>query len=150
VGTSTKLVIARQHLNLQQQSLAKEIRSALSKAGQTLSGTVDFSLGSDGKLSMSGSDADKARINALLAADKSVPSLTTRLTNLAKQAQAFDKQSVQTNAAMVAARQAGKTTQNLVTLYQSIMASQSTSKAVFSLSDKSSQVAFSGAVEAKA
>jgi hypothetical protein len=150
LATPTKLVIARQQLNLQQQSLAKEIRSALTKAGQSLSGTVDFSLTSDGKLSVSGSDADKAKINALLAADKSVPSLSTRLTNLAKQAQAFDKQSVQTNAAMVAARQAGKGTQNLVTLYQSIMASQSTSKAVFSLSDKTSQVAFSGAVETKA
>lgn len=150
VATPTRLVIARQQLNLQQQSLAKEIRSALTKAGQSLSGTVDFSLGADGKLSISGSDADKAKINALLAADKSVPSLTTRLANLSKQAQAFDKQSVQTNAAMVAARQAGKGTQNLVTLYQSIMASQSTSKAVFSLSDKTSQVAFSGAVETKA
>lgn len=150
IATPTRLVVARQQLNLQQQSLAKEIRSALTKAGQSLTGTVDFSLASDGKLSISGSDADKAKINALLAADKSVPSLTTRLTNLSKQAQAFDKQSVQTNAAMVAARQAGKGTQNLVTLYQSIMASQSTSKAVFSLSDKTSQVAFSGAVETKA
>ncbi|MGC4063032.1 MAG: hypothetical protein QM749_20195 [Aquabacterium sp.] len=131
IATPTKLVIARQQLNLQQQSLAKEIRSALTKAGQSLSGTVDFSLTSDGKLSVSGSDADKAKINALLAADKSVPSVSTRLTNLNKQAQAFDKQSVQTNVAMVAARQAGKGTQNLVALYQSMMANQSTSQSVF-------------------
>jgi len=149
-NSSTKLTVARQHLNLLQQSLAKDIKSALSKAGQTLTGTVDFSLSSDGKLSVSGNEQDKAHINALLANDKSIPSLATRLTNLNKQAQAFDRQNVQTNAAMVAARQAGKGTQNLVSLYQSIMASQSASTAIFSVSDKTSQVAFSGAVETKA
>jgi hypothetical protein len=37
-----------------------------------------------------------------------------------------------------------------MTLYQSMMTSQTASTAVFSLSDKSSQVAFSGALATKA
>jgi len=147
---STKLVVARQHLNLLQHSLAKDIRAALSKAGQSLTGTVDFRLTADGKLSMSGNDKDKAKVAAVLAADKSVPSLSSRLTDLNKQAASFDRQSVQSNAAMAAARQAGKGAQNLMTLYQSMMTSQTASTAVFSLSDKGSQVAFSGALAASA
>ena len=150
VTPSTKLVVARQHLNLLQHSLAKDLRAALTKAGQALTGTVDFSLTADGKLSMSGSEMDKAKVAAVLAADKSSPSLSSRLTDLNKQAAAFDRQSVQSNAAMAAARQAGKGAQNLMALYQSMMTSQAASTAVFSLSDKTSQVAFSGALAAKA
>jgi len=150
VNPSNKVALARQHLNLLQNGLAKDLRAALTNAGQSLTGTVDFSLTSSGKLSVSGNDHDKAQVAAILSSDKSVPSLSSRLTDLNKQAAAFDRQNVQSSAAMVAASQAGKGTQNLMALYQSMMASQAASTAVFSISDKTSQVAFSGAVTAKA
>jgi hypothetical protein len=145
-----KAAVARQQLNTLQSALGKDIRAALTKAGQHLSGTVDVSLGSDGKLVFSGSDEDKAKLKAALSADKSTPSLTARLVSLAKQAESFDRQSVQSSALTTAARMAGKTSQNLVELYRSLMTTQSSSTAVFSLSDKSSQVAFKGAVSASA
>lgn len=145
-----KAAVARQQLNTLQSALGKDIRAALTKAGQHLSGTVDVTLGSDGKLVFSGSDQDKAKLSAVLSADKSTPSLTSRLVSLAKQAESFDRQSVQSAALTTAARMAGKTSQNLVELYRSLMTTQSSSTAVFSLSDKSSQVAFKGAVSASA
>jgi hypothetical protein len=145
-----KAAVARQQLNTLQSALGKDIRAALTKAGQHLSATVDVTLGADGKLVFSGSDQDKAKLSAVLSADKSTPSLTSRLVSLAKQAESFDRQSVQSAALTTAARMAGKTSQNLVELYRSLMTTQSSSTAVFSLSDKSSQVAFKGAVSASA
>lgn len=145
-----KAAVARQQLNTLQSALGKDIRAALTKAGQHLSGTVDVTLSADGKLVFSGSDEDKAKLTAALSADKSTPSLTSRLVSLAKQAESFDRQSVQSAALTTAARMAGKTSQNLVELYRSLMTTQSSSTAVFSLSDKSSQVAFKGAVSASA
>lgn len=144
--TTARSAAGRLQLNMLQQGLAKDIKAALAKAGKQLTGTVDFTLGSDGKLSVSGNDKDKASITAILNADKSVPSLVSRLTSLNKQAEVFDRQSVQANALSTAARYAGKNSQNLLAMYQSLMSNQSSSSTVFSMSDKTSQVAFKGAV----
>lgn len=144
--TTARSAAARLQLNMLQQGLAKDIKAALTKAGKQLTGTLDFTLGSDGKLTVSGNDKDKASIAAVLNTDKSTPSLTARLTSLHKQAEAFDRQSVQANALSTAARYAGKNSQNLLAMYQSLMSNQSSSTTVFSMSDKTSQVAFKGAV----
>ena len=148
--TSGKSALARQQLNKQQLALAKDLRAALTKSGAQLDGTVDFSVDANGKLSVSGSDADKAKVQAALAADKSTPSLSSRLASLDKQAESFDKQNMQAIAISTAVRMAGKSTQNIMATYQSLMNQQSASSAVFSLSDKTSQLAFNGAVDAKA
>ena len=148
--TSARAAAARQHLNMLQKGLAKDINVALAKTGQKLSGTVEFSVGNDGKLTLSGDEKDKAKIAAVLKADKSVPSLTSRVADLDKQAEAFDKQNVQASAMSTAARRAGKNAQNLLALYQSLMASQTSASAVFSMSDSSSQLAFKGAVSTSA
>lgn len=148
--TSARAAAARQHLNMLQKSLAKDINAALAKAGQKLGGTVEFSVGSDGKLTISGDEKDKAKISAVLKADKSVPSITSRLADLDKQAEAFDKQNVQASALSTAARRAGKNAQNLLALYQSLMASQTSASAVFSMSASTSQLAFKGSVSTSA
>lgn len=148
--TSARAAATRQHLNMLQKSLAKDINAALAKTGQKLSGTVEFSVGADGKLTISGDEKDKAKMAAVLKADKSVPSITSRLADLDKQAEAFDKQNVQASALSTAARRAGKNSQNLLTLYQSLMASQTSASAVFSMSETTSQLAFKGAVSTNA
>ena len=148
--TSARAAAARQHLNMLQKSLAKDINAALAKAGQKLSGTVEFSVGADGKLTISGDEKDKAKMAAVLKADKSVPSMASRLADLDKQAEAFDKQNVQASAMSTAARRAGKSSQNLLALYQSLMSSQTSASAVFSMSASTSQLAFKGAVSTSA
>lgn len=148
--TSGKVALARQQLNKLQLGLAQDLRAALTKAGAHLSGTVDFNVGANGKLTLTGSEADKAKVQAVLAADKSVPSLSSRLTALDKQAESFDRQNLQSIAISTAIRTGGKSAQNVLAKYQSLMSQQPSSAAVFSLSDKTSQLAFNGAVDTKA
>ena len=140
---------SRQELNKIQTALGKDIRTALSKTGYSLTGTIDFTVGSDGKVSVVGSDKDKAAVMAALKADQSAPSLESRIKALDTKAESFDKNYRQAATMQQAAKYAGRGT-NLVQLYSSLMAKQTASSAVFSVSAKDSQIAFKGSVSAQA
>ena len=146
---SHKTTLARQELDKQQQAIAKEFNAALAKAGTPLKGDVSFGIGSDGHLTISGSDTDKASIKAALKADKSNPSLASRIGTLAQRAATLETGVRQSAAISQAARYAGHAT-NVLALYNSLMQQQGSASAVFTLSDKGGALSYRGMVDSTA
>jgi hypothetical protein len=140
---------SEQTLEKQQAALGTDLQAALKKTGVKLAGSVDFSLGTDGKLAMHGSDADKAAATAFLKADGSNPSFSSRLTSLA---QAADKLSggIRQSAAISQAARYGGQGAGVVSLYTSLMQSQDTTPALFSLSASASSLSYPGVLAVKA
>ena len=139
----------RQTLDKLQQGIAKDLKAALQKAGVSLTGTVDFSVGANGALKVAGNAKDQANVQAVLSADRSTPSLAARIKSLDQRVELYDSQNTRSAALTTAARQAGKGS-NVLDLYQSMMSQNTKASAVFSVSDKSSQLAFSGALNSTA
>lgn len=150
IGTF-KATAARQSLDKTQQELAKAIREAVTKAGGALKGEVAFSLDSTNGLKITGSAEDKAVIAAALKADNSSPSLASRLASLTKNAVTLESNNRSNSAISQAARYA-KTPAAVMSLYNTLMAQQSTSSttAVFTLSDKLSSLTYKGVVDTSA
>jgi hypothetical protein len=138
-----------QSLEKQQASLGKDLQAAMAKAGVKLSGSVEYSIGDDGKLAVDGSDADKANATAFLKADTSSPSFTTRLTSLTQAADKLSGSIRQTAAISQAAHYGGQGA-GVVSLYTSLMQSQDTTPAVFSFSVSTSSLTYPGVLAAKA
>ncbi|HIV69777.1 MAG TPA: hypothetical protein H9903_02475 [Candidatus Aquabacterium excrementipullorum] len=149
--TSIKTTMARQTLDKTQQDLAKALREAITKAGGSLKGEVAFSLDSTSGLKITGSDEDKATISAALKADKSSPSLASRLASLTKSAVTLESNNRASSAISQAARYA-KTPAAVMSLYNTLMQQQGTSSttAVFTLADKTSSLTYKGMVNASA
>lgn len=113
----------------------------LQKAGLSLTGTVAFSVCINGALKVSGNAKDHANVQAALNADRSSPSLTARIKSLDQRAEQHNNQNTRSAALTAAARQAGRGC-NVLELYQSMMSLNAPASAVFSVSEKSSQLAF--------
>jgi len=141
--------VAQSALEQKENALAADLRSAMSKAGVKLGGTVEFSIGSDGALAVSGSDADKAAVQGFLKNDKSSPGFVARVKTLASDTDALSTQLRQSAAISQAARYAGRGG-NVMQLYGTLLAQQDASKAVFSLSDSASSLTYPGAMAWKA
>jgi hypothetical protein len=140
---------AEQSLEKDQTSLGKDLQTAMTKAGVKLAGSVDYSIGADGKLAVHGSDADKATAAAFLKADTSSPNFTSRMTSLAQAADKLSGSIRQTAAISQAARYGGQGS-GVVSLYTSLMQSQDTTPAVFSFSGSTSSLTYPGVLAAKA
>jgi hypothetical protein len=140
---------AEQSLEQDQASLGKDLQAAMTKAGVKLAGSVDYSIGTDGKLAVDGSDADKATANAFLKADTSNPSFASRLTSLTQAADKLSGSIRQTAAISQAAHYGGQGA-GVVSLYTSLMQSQDTTPAVFSFSGSTSSLTYPGVLAAKA
>jgi hypothetical protein len=144
-----KATSAQHRLEQKQTTLAGDLRSAMAKAGVALGGSVEFSVGSDGKLAVAGSDKDKAGVAAFLKADTSRPSFTSRVTSLAGEADALSGSLWQSAAISQAARYGGKSGQ-VMSLYGSLLQQQDTTPAVFSLSATTSAITYPGVLTSKA
>jgi hypothetical protein len=138
-----KATSAQHSLEQKETALAGDLRSALSASGVKLSGSVEFSIGSDGTLAMTGSDADKQAVGKFLKSDKSQPSFTSRVTTLAGQADALSATIRQNAAISQAARYAGGPS-GVMSLYSTLMQQQDSTPAVFTLSASGSSLTYPG------
>jgi hypothetical protein len=136
-------------LERNQKALGTELRAALAKAGVKLSGTVDFSVKSDGSVDVKGSDADKAAMKAFLSSDTSQPTFAARIATQAKDALKLSATIQQTAAISQAARSA-KSSAGVMSLYTSFMQQAGTSEAVYSLAASSSSLTYPGSLSANA
>lgn len=150
-STSYKTTRGRQELDKTQQDLAKSLRDAVAKMGGSLKGEVAFSLDSAAGLKITGSDADKATISAALKADKSSPSLASRLASLTKNAVELESTN-RSHAAISQAARHAKNSAGVMALYTTLMQQQqgTSTTAVFAVSDKNSSLSYKGMVNTSA
>ncbi len=136
-------------LERSQKTLGTELRAALDKAGVKLTGTVDFSVKSDGSVEVKGSDADKAAMKAFLNGDTSKPSFATRIATQAKDALKLSA-TIQQSAAISQAAKSAKSAAGVMSLYTSFMQQAGASEAVFSLQAGGSSLTYPGSLSANA
>jgi hypothetical protein len=148
-GRTVQAASAGRALDKQQAALAADLRAAMGKANVKLSGTVEFSVSSDGTVAVKGSDADKSAATAFLKADASQPSFASRIATQARDALDLSSSIQQRAAISQAARYAGKSG-NVMSLYTSLLQQSNTSTAVFSLSAASSSLTYPGSLSTNA
>jgi hypothetical protein len=148
-AATTKSSAAAAVLERNQKALTTELRAALDKAGVKLTGTVDFSVKSDGSVEVKGNDADKAAVKSFLAGDTSKPSFATRIATQAKDALKLSE-TIQQSAAISQAAKSAKSATGVMSLYTSLMQQSGTSAAVYSLSPTSSSLTYPGSLSANA
>ncbi|HSI61061.1 MAG TPA: hypothetical protein VLA16_26120 [Ideonella sp.] len=146
---SFKSSTAQHALETRQGALAAELKAGLAKAGVKLEGAVEFSLDSKGELSIDGSEKDLAAVKAFLKGDTGKPSLSSRLTDLANDADQLSGTIRQSAAISQAARYAGNSS-NVMSLYTSLMQQQESASAVFSFSADASSLTYPGVLASKA
>lgn len=146
---SFKTTQARKELDKTQQAIARDLRTALSRAGTPLKGEVSFSFDAKGAMTIHGSAQDKAAVTAALKADTTEPSLASRIESLAERADTVEGNNRRSAAIMQAARHAGNAS-GLMSLYTSLMAQQSQLSTTFSVSAEASQLVFKGMVDTSA
>ncbi|MBV8503689.1 MAG: hypothetical protein JO006_18465 [Paucibacter sp.] len=149
VAGSFKMAHQARTLEAGQATLAKDLRSAMSKAGVKLEGNVDFSLGSDGTVKIKGSDADQAAVKSFLKADTSEPSFVHRIASQAKQAMDLSS-SIQRGAAMSQAAQYRNSAAGVMSAYTSLMHNAGATTVVFSVSADSSSLSYPGSLSTQA
>lgn len=140
---------AEHALETRQTALADDLRAAMRKAGVGLSGAVEFSMGSDGKVGIQGADADKTATTKFLDADPSRPSFATRIATQAKDALRLSATIRQSAAISQAARHGGKAA-GVMSLYTSLMQSSGSATAVFAVSVTGSSLSYPGSLATKA
>src|ERR1700712_399918 len=141
--------VAENTLEKQQKTLASDLRAALNKAGVKLNGEIEYSVGSDGAVSMKASDADKTAMTAFLKADTGKPSFASRIATQARDALKLSS-TIQQHAAISQAAHYGGKSGGVMQLYTSLMAQPRTGAAVFSVSAASSSLTYPGSLTAKA
>ncbi|QHI97511.1 hypothetical protein GT347_05630 [Xylophilus rhododendri] len=141
--------VAQGGLDRQQNALASELRAALAKTGVELGGAVSFGVSSAGKLVVSGSDADKAKVNSFLSADSSKPGFSSRLASLTSAAESLSGTIKQSAAISQAARYASGPS-GLLSLYATLSKQQDATAASFTLSATGSSLTYAGVLTSKA
>lgn len=148
-GKTPQNSAALRALDKQQAALGTDLRAAMNTAKVKLTGTVEFSIGSDGAVDIKGNDADKASVKAFLKADTSQPNFATRIANQAKSALELSSKLQERAAISQAARYAGKSG-DVMSLYSSLLQQGSATTAVFSVSATSSSLSYPGALSTQA
>lgn len=148
-GSSHQAAVAEHALDKQQTALSKELRAAMTQSGITLTGSIEFSVGSDGALAIKGSDADKAAAASFLKADTHRPSCSSRLTSLVQDA-GKPSATIQQRAAISQAARYGGSSGGVMSLYTSLMQQTNTTPTVFAVSAASSSLTYAGVLATKA
>lgn len=148
-AASTKHASAIQALETRQQQLATDLRTALNKAGIKLTGSIEFSVKSDGSVDVKGSAADKAAVQSFLKADASQPSLASRIAGQAREALQLSA-TLQQSAAISQAAKAAKSASGVMALYTSLMQQSATSSVSFAVSATGSSLTYPGSLAARA
>lgn len=148
ISTNHSFTASQQAVDKQSTTLIAGIKSAMAQAGVKLAGTVEFSVGTAGKLQVKGSDADKAAIQSFMDADKTSPSIGSRLVSLAQDANALSANIQKTAAISQAARYSS--TSNFLSAYGTLVQGQSSTASVFSLSSSSASFTYPGMLASRA
>jgi hypothetical protein len=148
-AAATKTAAAGRTLEASQKSLANDLRAAMGKAGVKLSGSVEFSIKSDGSVDIKASDADKAATQAFLRADTSQPGFASRIATQARDALKLSS-TIQQSAAISQAARLAKTSSGVISLYTSLMQQAGTAGVAFTVSASSSSLTYPGSLTAKA
>lgn len=149
-GSTHQAAVAGRALDKQQATLASDLRAAMGRANVKLSGPVEFSVSSNGAVSVNGSAADKAAVTAFLKADTSRPSFSTRIATQARDALELSATIQQRAAISQAARYAGSSG-GVMSMYTSLMQqSSASSAAVFTVSANASSLTYPGSLATKA
>ncbi len=146
---TTRATSAAQALENSQKALGTGLRAAMEKAGVKLTAPIEFAVKSDGSVSVKGTDADKAAVQAFLKADTSQPSFASRIATQAKDAMKLSS-SIQQSAAISQAAKLSKSTDGVMSLYNSLMQRQAATNVVFSVSATSSSLTYPGSLTANA
>lgn len=149
VSGTPKNANAIQTLEDRQKDLSADLRAAMGKAGVKLTGSIEFTVKSDGSVDLKGSDADKAATQAFLKADTSRPSFANRIATQAKEALQLST-TLQQSAAISQAAKAARSAGGVMALYTSLMQQAGTSSVVFSVSATGSSLSYPGALAARA
>jgi hypothetical protein len=150
ITPNAKSLIAQAALDTRQHALATAMQAALTKAKTPLGGSVQFSVDASGALSVNGNAADCSSLAAVLKADKTYPSMASRLATLGKDAQALATSMRQQSNIMRAARSAANPSQ-VMDLYTSLQQqAPSGATAVLSVSQTSSSLLYPGVLQTKA
>lgn len=149
IPESFKTSQARQELQKTQTAVAKDLRMALTNIKAALKGEVSFSMDAKGALTITGSEEDKALVTAALKADRSNPSLQSRIMSLSQRAETVESDSRRSAAIMQAARSAGNAS-GLMSLYNSLMTQKGQASATFTVSAQDSRMVFKGMIDSKA
>lgn len=147
-GTAKAMSAVRQ-LEAAQQALGTELRAALAKSGVKLTGTVEFTVKSDGTVQTKGSDADKAAVKAFLAADSGRPTFASRIASQAQEAMKLSA-GIQQSAAISQAAKLAKTSGGVMSLYNTMMAQTPATSVTFAVSAGSSTLSYPGSLSANA
>lgn len=147
-GKTPQNSTALRAVDKQQAALANDLRAAMTQAKVKLTGTVEFSIGSDGAVDIKGNDADKKAVKDFLKADASEPNFAARIATQAKNALELSSKLQERAAISQAARYAGKSG-DVMSLYSSLMQQGSTT-AVFSLSATASSLSYPGSLSTQA
>ncbi len=148
-GNTHQATVAERALDKQQTALATNLRAAMARAGVKLTGSVEFSLVSDGTLAVKGTEADTRATTAFLKADTSKPGFSAQLSALARDAGKFSA-TVQQSAAITQAARYGGKSGGVMSLYASLMQQSNAAPAVFSVSAGSSSLTYPGVLATKA
>ncbi len=149
VSRSAQAGAAQHRLGAQATALANQLRAAMTQAGVTLGGAVEFSLSAQGAIAVSGSDADQAAARAFLSNDKSSPGFASKIASLASDADAQSQVLRQSAAISQAARHAGNPG-SVLSLYTSLLQRQDSTPAVFTLSPTGASLSYPGSLASKA
>ena len=147
--TDFKSTTAQHHLDKQQAALGQELANGLAKAGLKVGAEVSFGVGSDGKLAVDGSDADKAAVDAYFKSDISNPSLKSRIGSVLQAAQSLSASTQQSNAISMAARYGGAST-NVMAMYTQFMGHADATPATLNFSGTASSLSYPGALDSQA
>ena len=147
--TDFKSATAQHGLDKQQAALGQELANGLSKLGLKVGADVSFAVGPDGSVSVEGSDADKAAVDATFKSDISNPSLQSRIGSVLKTAQALSASTQQSNAISMAARYGGAST-NVMAMYTQFMGHADATPATLNFDGAASSLSYPGALDSLA
>lgn len=148
-ASTAKASTAVRNLETAQQALGTELRAALAKSGVKLTGSVEFTVKSDGTVQTKGADADKAAVKGFFAADSSRPTFANRIASQAQEAMKLSA-GIQQSAAISQAAKLARSSGGVMSLYNSMMAQTPATSVTFALSSASSSLTYPGSLSANA
>jgi hypothetical protein len=143
-----KSVSGQRQLAAKAETLSNELQAAMKAAGVKLDKPVEFSV-SEGQLAIQGTRKDADLASAFLESDKRVPSFSSRLAALTKEADGLSQTIRQSAAISQAARYAANST-GVMSLYGSLLQRQDASPAVFTLSASGGSLTYPGSLQSQA
>lgn len=144
-----KAVSGQRQLESKATAIGTELQAAMKKAGVKLSGPVELSVSTDGKIALRGNEKDVDAMTAFLEKDAANPGFRSRIAALTKEADTLSG-TVRQNAAISQAARYASSSSGVLALYGSLLQRQDSTPAVFTLSSTGGSLAYPGMLQSKA